>query len=337
MKVAHFIRKPRQFGNFSIETYFRLIREQLVSKIDIRVYESKYTSNGIFNRIYNCFEAAGRQLDVNHILGDVTFLSFLLKKKKTLITFLDCSILRRTSGLKHLFIKWIWFTIPVRRCIYITAISEATKQDLIRFTGCQPEKIEVVYVAISQLFKPVPAKFNTEQPVILQIGTAENKNIPRLIEALEGISCKLKIIGKVSEEIKSMLAEHKVEHELFERRLSDEEVYREYVACDILSFVSTSEGFGMPIVEANATGRVVITGNNTSMPEVAGNAACIVDPFRVEDIRSGFLKIIQDKQYREVLVQNGFRNAERFSIEQLAAQYQRIYKEIYQGEIKSSH
>lgn len=272
-------------------------------------------------------------MDVNHILGDVTFLSFLFNKKKTLITFLDCSILRRTSGVRHLIIKWIWFTIPVRRCIYITAISEATKKDLIRFTSCKAEKIEVVYVAISKLFKLVPANFNTTKPVILQIGTAENKNIPRLIEALKGISCTLKIIGKVNNEIKSKLEENGIEHILFERRLTDEEVYEEYVSCDILSFVSTSEGFGMPIVEANTIGRVVITGNVTSMPEVAGDAACIVDPFQVDDIRSGFLKVIQDKEYRESLVKNGFLNAKRFSAELIASQYQRIYNEIYQGVI----
>ncbi len=96
------------------------------------------------------------------------------------------------------------------------------------------------------------------------------------------------IIGKLSEETRKLLSDNNVECEIYDRRLSEEEVIEEYYKSDILAFVSTLEGFGMPILEANAVGRVVVTSNMTSMPEVANNAAHYVNPFSIDDINKGF-------------------------------------------------
>ena len=76
--------------------------------------------------------------------------------------------------------------------------------------------------------------------------------------------------------------------------LSNEEIKKKYEDCDILTLVSTYEGFGMPIIEANRVGRPVITSNILSMPEVAGEAACLVNPFDIENIN--FLRIINDAE-----------------------------------------
>jgi glycosyltransferase involved in cell wall biosynthesis len=102
----------------------------------------------------------------------------------------------------------------------------------------------------------------------------------------------------------------------------------EYQKCDILSFISTLEGFGMPIVEANAIGRVVITGNITSMPEVAGDAAHLVDPFSIDDMKRGFIKIINDGEYRNQLIEKGYSNCKRFSIETVTKKYMELYSEM---------
>ena len=80
--------------------------------------------------------------------------------------------------------------------------------------------------------------------------------------------------------------------------LSLDEVVRKYQQCDLLTFCSTYEGFGMPIVEANVVGRPVVTSDISSMPEVAGNAACLVDPFDSASIRSGIRRVIKDIDYR---------------------------------------
>jgi glycosyltransferase involved in cell wall biosynthesis len=82
----------------------------------------------------------------------------------------------------------------------------------------------------------------------------------------------------------------------------------------------------MPIVEANAVGRVVVTSNLLSMPEVAGGAAHLVDPFDVSSIRSGILKVIEDDSYREALITKGFANRKRFDTRQIAQEYAEIYR-----------
>jgi glycosyltransferase involved in cell wall biosynthesis len=102
----------------------------------------------------------------------------------------------------------------------------------------------------------------------------------------------------------------------------------QYEKCDIVSFISTSEGFGMPIIEANAIGRICITGNVTSMPEIAANAAHLVDPFDIQQIHEGFQSLINDKPYRDSLIVNGYKNANRFSAASLAKQYAALYYEV---------
>jgi glycosyltransferase involved in cell wall biosynthesis len=145
---------------------------------------------------------------------------------------------------------------------------------------------------------------------------------------LKGINCTLVIVGKIDLEIKELVRQNNISLELYDRRLSDEEVREEYNKCDILSLVSTLEGFGMPIIEANVVGRVCITGNTSSMPEIAGTAAHIVDPFAIQDIHNGIKIIIENKTYREHLIQNGYQNAKRFSAESIAKQYASLYNEI---------
>ena len=88
----------------------------------------------------------------------------------------------------------------------------------------------------------------------------------------------------------------------------------------------------MPIVEANVVGRPVVTSDISSMPEVAGNAACLVDPFDSASIRSGIRRVIKDVDYRSKLIANGRVNAERFDANNIAEQYLAIYKEMEAAE-----
>lgn len=327
MTVVHFVRKKRPHANFSIEGLYKSIREELKDKVNIEVVYCPFYSNGFFRRLLNCIYTALKQKDVNHVTGDVNYLNLFFKKDKNIITILDCGLLNRTSGFKHWLAKKIWYEIPVKRAKYVVAISEATKNEILKYVKCDPEKIKVIYVPVSPVFKRYDKEFNKEKPVILHLGTAQNKNLARLIKALNGITCRLVIIGKLKDEQLEALNENKIEYENY-FDLSIEEVYEQYKRCDMLAFVSTYEGFGMPIVEANIVGRPVITSNIYSMPEVAGDAALLIDPYNVSGIRNGILKIINDDAYRNELRDKGFKNKNRFELNSIAKEYFNLYNEL---------
>lgn len=136
------------------------------------------------------------------------------------------------------------------------------------------------------------------------------------------------IVGNLSDEQLEMLKKNNIDYNN-ESNVSNEQLLQRYIECDILAFISTFEGFGMPIVEANAVGRVVITSNVTSMPEVANDAACLVDPFNIDSINTGLRKIINDEDYRNTLIQNGRRNYLRFNADKIANMYYNIYENTY--------
>lgn len=337
IRVVFFMRKTRPLGNFSVETYFRLIKENLSENSVVTIKEMPFYSNGLLRRLGNAIFCFFNQADINHITGDIHYVAYFLRKRRTVLTILDCGILNQSKGIKFFIFKWFWFKIPISRVSKITAISEATKKDIIKFSKCNPAKIEVIYVCINSNFVEKLKEFNVSKPRILQIGTAPNKNLKNLIPALSEINCLLVIIGRIDDEIMNLLKYHNLEFQLFDKKLTDQEVIEEYNKCDILSLISTLEGFGMPIVEANTVGRVVITGNNSSMPEIAGNSAKIVDPFNIEDIRKGFEKIIFNSNYRLSLIENGLDNAKRFNAKKLASQFEDIYKELINSNLSNFH
>ena len=111
-------------------------------------------------------------------------------------------------------------------------------------------------------------------------------------------------------------------------RLTDEELVQAYRSCDMVVFASLYEGFGLPILEAQAMGRPVITSNFGAMREAAGDGALLVDPYSVEAIREAVLRIKREPALREDLIAKGRENAERFRAEAVAARYAELYRNV---------
>ena len=163
--------------------------------------------------------------------------------------------------------------------------------------------------------------------MILHVGTDPNKNLHRVARALSGIQCQLVVVGRCDAASEGALRSAGVNW-VGRTNVTDADMPSIYAQADMVLFASTYEGFGMPIIEAQATGRPVVTSRVTAMPEVAGEGACLVDPYDVASIRSGVSRVLDDASYRDYLVYRGFENVRRFEPRLIASQYARLYEEV---------
>ena len=324
--VTHFMRRPRP-NVFSIDRVFDDIRWGLPADVSAAVWTCANFSTGLLPRLKDIWSARSQQRDVNHVTGDVHYLTYLLDRDRTVLTIHDLVLLGRLSGVRRWLVWFLWYWLPVWRSRVVVTISEATRRALLDSVRCDPAKVRVIHNPVSEEFRPVPRPFDTASPRILQIGTRPNKNVERVAEALAGIPCRLAVVGPLSDEQAATLRRHGIDWESHVG-LSREGLVAQYTEADMLVFVSTYEGFGLPIVEAQAVGRPVVTSDLSSMPEVAGNAACLVDPVDIASIRAGVLRVIGDESYRTQLIEAGFRNAERFRAGAVAEEYAALYREI---------
>ena len=325
LKIVLICRK-RCEGRNSIEELFTSIAGELKKHNEVIEYElgSRWNMVSDMRRLRN-FDA-----DIYHVVGDVHYFVMLLFGKKSVLTIHDINhYLNDLRGIKSLIYKWIWLIWPICCANSVTVISTETKLNIIRHLGSHlgflEDKILVIENCVSHDFKVFNRPFHNAYPSILHIGTSLHKNLHRLIEALKGIKCQLILVGKLDRSLKEILNECDIDY-INRFNLSHQEICQQYVNCDIVSFISLAEGFGMPIIEAQASGRPVITSDLSPMREIAGIGACLVDPNDIMQIRQGILKIITNSVYRNNQVKHGLENVKRFSPCTISNQYQKLYR-----------
>ncbi|MBS1917766.1 MAG: glycosyltransferase family 4 protein [Bacteroidetes bacterium] len=323
--ICLLFRKPDRF--FSIEKVFQQLEPELSKKISVEQWTAPNGYASPKSIIENLKAVKKCNGDVYHVTGDIHYIVLALPRNRTLLTIHDCIFLYRSAGFKRMLLKWLFLKIPVSRCRMITTISEATKQDIIRNTGCPPDKIIVIPDPVDNTIQFSAAEFKKQEPVILFIGSTKHKNLDRVIPALENLPCHLRIIGNLSDYTIDNLKKYNINFSQ-QSKLSDEAMAQEYYRCDIVLFPSTFEGFGLPIVEGQKAGRPVVTSNISPMKDVAGAAACLVDPFDVHSIREGILKVVNDDNYRQQLIEAGCQNVNRFAPSEVAKQYLACYEKL---------
>lgn len=262
---------------------------------------------------------------INHVTGDVHYVIISLIGCKTVLTIHDTVLLdyHHFPLLKRVIVEWLWFRIPLKFATKVVCISEQTRKSVQKYT--RRKDIEVIHNAVDPSFKRY--KKDDFHNQILFIGTNPNKNLERSFEALKGLQCHISIIGKLSPSQIDSLRVNKISYEN-KVGLSDSELIEEYKRTDLISFISLFEGFGMPIVEANAIGRPVITSNIPVLNEVANNSAVFVNPYDINDIRDGYKEILTNKALREEIVKKGLINAERFNAKRIVKEWKRLYEAI---------
>ncbi len=267
----------------------------------------------------------------------------------TVLTVHDLTFIRDPESAFPRLRRYLNRVVPhsVARATHILADSAATRNDLIELFHTSPDKITVLYGGVDARFAPmrdperlaaVRAKYNIgPDPFILGIGTIQpRKNFRRLVQAFSDLrppafasDLKLVIAGgkgwlydDIFDEVKHLGLEGCV---LFPGFVDDDDLPALYSAADALAFPSIYEGFGLPILEAMACGTPVVTSVTSSLPELAGDAALLVEPTDVDAIAAALRRLLQEADLRRKLVAAGFDQARKFTWEKAAAQLLDIY------------
>lgn len=214
---------------------------------------------------------------------------------------------------------------------HIITDSMNTKNDLVEQYQIKDHQIDVVYPGISSSYYPVSkkevervkTKYLLPSRYILSLGTQEpRKNLARLIEAAKNLDLPLVIAGKYGWGKKVGNPAH-VKVLGF---VTENDLPALYSSATVFCYPSLYEGFGFPVLEAMACGTPVVTSNISSLPEITGDAAILVDPTKVESIQAG---IEQSLSMREKMIKKGIQQAKKFSWESTAQQVLSIYEKIY--------
>jgi glycosyltransferase involved in cell wall biosynthesis len=240
-----------------------------------------------------------------------------------------------------------------RRATRVLTVSESSKRDILRFVDVPADKIDVIYNAYDERFGVEPReedvvrvreRYQLHDEFVLYAGNVKpHKNLERLIEAFDLVRkrglehLKLVLIGdEISKYAALRRAVHK--HQLhkyvrFLGYLPEETLAVMYRLAGVFVFPSLYEGFGLPPLEAMASGTPVVTSNVSSLPEVAGDAAVLVDPYQPESIADGIERVLCDETLRRELRTKGLARARQFSWEASVRRVREIYGEVAQAPV----
>jgi glycosyltransferase involved in cell wall biosynthesis len=260
-------------------------------------------------------------------------------KCKQLPVIHDINFLHHPQDSKWLTAKYYNYYFPkfAKEATRIASVSEYSKHDIAKNYGINEEKIDVVYNGINSFFKPLDEvskqqtkqKYAAGKDYFINVGSLHpRKNIPNLIRAFSlfkkesNSDLKLVLAGPnywgVSEVHKVISETNLKDDVIFTGRLADEELNLVLGSAFALTFIPYYEGFGIPLIEAMQTNVPIITSNVTSMPEIAGDAALLINPLEVVDIKNAMMQLLEKPDLRADMILKGSSQKQKFSWEKSA-------------------
>ena len=287
-----------------------------------------------------------------HLFHEPHYVLPPLVRCRSVVTIHDCIHLMfpqyLPGKLAHLYAKGSMWS-AARKANRILTVSEASKRDILHFFDVRADKVAVIYNAIDERFlapadpermELVKQRYQLDHPFVLYVGNIKpHKNIERLIDAFgraRSRGCpddvKLVIIGDDISKypgLRQSVHKHKLDkHVRFLGFQPQETLAAFYRLARGFVFPSLYEGFGLPPLEAMACGAPVVTSNVSSLPEVAGGAALLVDPYDAEAIAAGICQVLTDEPLRTELIARGYARARSFSWAHSVRKIHQIYMEV---------
>jgi len=273
----------------------------------------------------------------------------VLIPKNYIITIFDATVWKypKTLSWKGKFYMKPLITLATKRASKILTISENSKKDIIKFSKVPTNKVENTGIAISKIFKPlgnklllekIKKKYNLPTKFILTVCSIEpRKNLLNLLEAYKllldinpKIQHKLVLVGRkawgknlISNKIIDLKLKNNI---IMTGYVPEHDLVGIYSLAEIFVFPSIYEGFGLPPLEAMACGTPVVSSNTSSLPEVVGNAALMINPYNVNKIMDAIATLIYNPEMRRTLIERGKERITKFSWEDVARKTINIYK-----------
>jgi glycosyltransferase involved in cell wall biosynthesis len=256
---------------------------------------------------------------------------------RTLLTVHDLSFLHYPDHFVPKLVRYLSRVVPrsIARAWRVLADSEATRADLIQLLGVPPGKVEVLYSGVAPRFRPEPepgeekrlqARYGLgERPYVLSVGTLQpRKNYVRLIRAFARLRPETQLViaggrGWLYQEIYAEAEKHPDRVRIL-GFVDEADLPALYRGAALFVFPSLYEGFGLPVLEAMACGVPVVCSDASSLPEVAGEAALLVDPHDEEGLAERMERALADERLREEMIVRGLEQAARFTWERAARQ-----------------
>lgn len=272
----------------------------------------------------------------------------LLSPCPTVVSILDTTVLQFPRNFpfwqrcySKVFIPW-----TARHASMILTISEQSKQDVVRYLDVAPDRVVVTYLAAAAAFRVISStvvseiklRYNLKLPFAFVVGTLEpRKNLVRLLQAFAQVKQNFPtmqlvhagprgwLFDDIMQEVERLELEDSVR---FLGRVPLQDLVALYNAASVFVYPSLYEGFGLPVLEAMSCGCPVVTSNISSLPEVAGNAAVLVDPYNVSQLAEAIQSILEDETQALLMRQSGLERARQFSWERCARETLAVYKQV---------